>query len=75
VSRPGLKAAAVLALLALLGWHVHARSKPEADLNVADRVLLTVTGPVQGALSGVVGWFGDLGSHYVWLVGVSKENE
>lgn len=75
MSRPGLKAAALLALLALLGWHVHARSKPEAELNVADRVLLSATGPVQGALSSVVGWCGDLGSSYVWLVGVSKENE
>ena len=75
MSRPGLKAAAVLALLALLGWHVHARSKPDTELNFADRILLSATGPVQRVLSGAVGHFGDVGSHYVWLVGVSKENE
>ena len=75
MSRPGLKAAAVLALLALLGWHVHAKSKPDTELNFADRLLLSATGPVQRILSTAVGGCGDLGSHYIWLVGVSKENE
>jgi rod shape-determining protein MreC len=75
VSRPGLKAAAVLVVLAVLGWHVHARSKPEAELNVADRVLLSATGPIQRGLHGLIGGTGDLGSHYLFLVGVSREND
>jgi rod shape-determining protein MreC len=75
VSRPSLQAAAVLVLLAVLGWHVHARLKPEADLNVADRVLLTVTGPVQKAMTGGVRGVGGVFSGYVSLIGTKKENE
>lgn len=74
VSRPGVRAVAVLVALALLGWHVHARSKPEADLNVGDRLLLSATGPVQAALTAVLSRTGGTWSHYVWLVGVSDEN-
>jgi len=75
VSRPALQAAAVLALLAVLGWHVHSRLKPEADLNFADRALLTVTGPVQKAMTGGVRGVGGFFSGYLALVGVEKENE
>ena len=75
MSRPALRAAAVLALLAVLGWHVHARLKPEADLNVADRLLLTVTGPVQNAMTNSVGSLGGVLDTYVLLVGVRKRNE
>ena len=75
MSRPALRAAAVLALLAVLGWHVHARLKPEADLNVADRLLLTVTGPVQKTMTNSVGSLGGVLDTYVFLVGVQKRNE
>ncbi len=74
-SKPGVRAAAVLVMLALLGWHVHARSKPASELNFADRALLGVTGPMQSALSGVLGGFGGAWDHYVSLVGVSRQNE
>jgi len=75
MSRSAVQAVAVLVLLALLGWHVHARLKPEADLNVADRALLGVTGPVQKVLNGGVSGVGGFFENYVMLVGVSKENE
>ncbi len=75
MSRSALRAAAILALLAVLGWHVHARLKPEADLNVADRVLLTVTGPVQKSMTRSVGSVGGVLDTYVLLVGVQKRNE
>ena len=75
MSRPALRAAVLLALLAVLGWHVHARLKPEADLNAADHLLLTVTGPVQGALTSAGDSVGGFFSGYFALVGVAKENE
>lgn len=75
MSRPALRAAILLALLAVLGWHVHARLKPEADLNAADHLLLTVTGPVQGALTSAGDSVGGFFSGYFALVGVAKENE
>jgi len=75
VSRPGIRAAAVLVALALLGWHVHARSKPEAELNFADRLLLSATGPIQSGLTSVLSKTGGAWEHYVWLVGVSEENQ
>lgn len=75
MSRPGLKATAILAVLALLGMHVHARSKPEGDLGVADRAILSVSGPIQGAFSRALDAVSGVASHYVLLVGVSRENE
>ncbi|MCO4772592.1 MAG: rod shape-determining protein MreC [Deltaproteobacteria bacterium] len=75
MSRPALRAAAVLALLAVLGWHVHARLQPEADLNFADRALLTLTGPVQKAMTRSVSGVGGVFSTYFALVGTNKENE
>lgn len=75
MSRPAIRAAALLALLAVLGWHVHARLKPEAELNAADRLLLTVTGPLQRGLSGAGDGVAGVFSGYVALVGVAAENE
>ncbi len=75
MSRPALRAALVLALLAVLGWHVHARLKPEADVNAADRLLLTVTGPVQSALAGVGKGASGFFTGYIALVGTAAENE
>jgi len=75
LSRPGLRAVAVLVTLALLGWHVHARSKPTADLNGADRTLLAVTGPIQAALADALGGVGGVWTHYVALVGAEAEND
>lgn len=75
MNKPGTRAASVLALLAVLGLHVHARSKAESEVNLADRVLLAVTGPIQDGLSGVGEGAAGLFDHYLWLVGASKENE
>ncbi len=75
MSRSAIQAVAVLVLLALLGWHVHARLKPDGDLNVADRALLGVTGPVQKVLSNGVSGVGGFFGGYVMLVGTEKENE
>lgn len=75
MSRPALQAVAVLVLLAVLGWHVHARLKPESDLNFADRALLTVTGPVQQRMTGATRGVGRFFGGYVGLVGTQKENE
>jgi rod shape-determining protein MreC len=75
MSRPGVRAAAVLVMLALLGWHVHARSKPAAELNLADRSLLALTGPMQSVLASALGGIGGTWDRYVALVGVEAENE
>lgn len=75
MSRPALRAALILTVLAVLGWHVHARLKPEADVNAADRILLTVTGPVQSGLSGVGEGVRGFFTGYMDLVGVAAENE
>lgn len=75
MSRPGLRAAAVLVMLALLGWHVHARSKPTGELNVADRGLLAVTGPIQATLASALGGVGGVWDHYIAVVGAAEENE
>ncbi len=75
MSRPAVRAALLLALLAILGWHVHARLKPESDVNAADRILLTVTGPLQSGLSGVGNGVGSFFTRYIALVGVAEENE
>lgn len=75
MSRSAIQAAAVLALLAVLGWHVHARLKPESDLNFADRALLTVTGPVQKGMTGAMRGGGGFFTGYLGLVGTKKENE
>ena len=42
MNRTGTRAASILALLAVLGFHLHVRSKPDVDLNFADRALLAV---------------------------------
>jgi|GEM_PF-615523 len=72
---PSARAATVLVMLALLGWHVHARRKPDAALSAPDRLLLQATGPLQRGLHGVTQAVGRLGSGYVALVGVADENE
>lgn len=64
-----------LALLAVLGLHVHAQAKPDAELNFLDRMLLAVTGPIQNGLSGVAGAVTGGFEHYLLVVGASKENE
>ncbi|MCP4867623.1 MAG: rod shape-determining protein MreC [Proteobacteria bacterium] len=65
----------MLVILALLGWHVHARSKPTGELNVADRTLLAVTGPIQSGLANVLGGVGGVWGHYVAVVGAAEEND
>ncbi len=75
MSRGGIRAACILAVLGLLGWHVHARAKPSGQTSVADRTLLAVTGPLQKGLSGlgrglVVGV-----NRYFMLSGISDDNK
>ncbi|HCP46226.1 MAG TPA: rod shape-determining protein MreC [Deltaproteobacteria bacterium] len=75
LSRPGLSATGLLLLLVLLGWHVHARAKPEQKVNLADRALLAVTGPVQSRLADVARLIGGGADHYLYLVGVGRQND
>jgi rod shape-determining protein MreC len=73
--RPTIRAIGVLVLLGGLGWHVHARSQPDAELGAADRALLTVTGPIQNALGGGIESVGGVFDRYFALVGTEAENE
>lgn len=73
--RPTIRVVLVLILLAGLGWHVHARSQPDADLGTADRALLSVTGPIQNALGSAFGAVGGVFDGYLALVGTEQENE
>ncbi len=75
LDKPIVRVVAVLAVLAGLGWHVHARSRPDAALGPADRLLLSVTGPVQDALEGGISGAGGFAQRYFDLVGVGEENE
>lgn len=74
VHHPSVRAGLLLALMAALGWHVHARSRPEQELGTADRVLLSATGPVQSGLASALGAGGGLWARYFALVGVADEN-
>ena len=48
----------------------------EADrLNAVDRVLLTISTPIQWAATAVIETVGDVWSDYVFLVGVKEEND
>lgn len=73
--RPTLRAITVLVLLAGLGWHVHARSQPDAELGAADRALLSLTGPIQNALGRAVRSVGEVFDGYLLLVGTRAENQ
>jgi len=75
LSRPGLSATGLLLLLVLLGWHVHARAKPEHTVNIADRALLAMTGPVQAKLASLARAIGGGADHYLYLVGLNREND
>jgi len=75
VSRQGLRGAAILGLLALLGLRVHAGMKPPSDLGAVDRGLLALTGPIQSALDSVMDGSRSIFSGYFALVGVAEENE
>ena len=75
MNRTGTRAASILALLAVLAFHLHVRSKPEVDLNFADRALLAVTGPIQSGFTGISGGASSTVDQYLLLVGTAKENE
>ncbi len=74
-SRPPLRALLVVVLLAGLGWHVRARSQPDADLGAADRLLLSVSGPIQNALGQALASVGGVFDGYLLLVGTEAENQ
>ena len=74
LDKPIARTVAVLTVLAALGWHVHARSRPDAELGAADRLLLSVTGPIQDAIEGVADGAGGFSQRYFDLVGVGEEN-
>ena len=75
MSRAGIRAACVLVLLGLLGWHVHVRSKSPEDTSIADRTLLAITGPVQKAITEVGRTVSENISEYFLLVDVKVENK
>ena len=75
MNTPGTRAASLLALLAVLAFHAHARSKADTELNLADRSLLAVTGPIQAGVSSIGEGSAGILEHYLWLVGTSRENE
>jgi len=62
-------------LLAVLGFHAHARSKAPTDLGFGDRILLGVMGPIQSQLSGFAEAVSSVFDHYLFVVGTSHENE
>jgi len=64
-----------LALLGLLGWHVHARAKPAEHAGLADRTLLAVTGPIQKAITEVARVGSSALSDYFMIVGAKRENK
>ena len=75
MSRGGIRAACILAVLGLLGWHVHARAKPSSQTSAADRTLLAVTGPLQKGLSGLGRGLAGGVNQYLLLSRVSIENK
>jgi rod shape-determining protein MreC len=74
-ARPTVRAILVLVLLGGLGWHVRARSRPDAELGAADRLLLSVTGPIQNALGRAIAGVGGAVDGYLLLVGAEAEND
>lgn len=74
MSRPSIKAVAVVCVLAVLGWHVRARLEPAAELGVLDRALLTVTAPVQKGITSGFRGMGGVFEGYLALVGTKKRN-
>jgi rod shape-determining protein MreC len=75
VSRAGIRAACILAVLGLLGWHVHVRAKPTPETSFADRALLALTGPLQKGLTGLGRGASEIVQDYFWLVDVSRQNK
>lgn len=75
MSRAGIRAACILAMLGLLGWHVHLCAKPTLQTSVADRTLLALTGPLQKALTGLGRGLAGSIDDYFWLVGVRSQNK
>ena len=75
MSRAGIRAACILAVLGLLGWHVHVRAKPTRETSFADRGLLAVTGPLQKGLTGLARGTTDNIQRYFWLVGLRDQNK
>jgi rod shape-determining protein MreC len=63
-----------LALLGLLGWHVHVRATPAEHAGLADRTLLAVTGPIQKAITEVARLSSSTLSDYFMVVGVKRQN-
>jgi rod shape-determining protein MreC len=63
----------VLLLTALLWYSVSLREKD--DTNFLERVVLTMTGPVQSAFTGAINGAADLWDHYLFLVDTAEKNE
>jgi rod shape-determining protein MreC len=64
-----------LFLIALPAVFLHANFKSPGSLNFLDRAVLTISSPIQRAVSWVIEGAGGIWNGYLWLVDVEKEND
>src|SRR5579862_3718415 len=65
----------VAMLVALPVLFLRANVKAPSELNFLDRVILRISSPIEGALTGLARGVGGVWSHYIYLVHVKKDNE
>ncbi len=70
------KPAIAVCLILYLGLQVLSFNvQRDSSLSFPERVVVWVTSPVQGVVTGMVEWAGGIWDHYVYLIHVSKEQE